>query len=54
MAVSWRRRHAEWEFDTDAWSDDDGGLSDIDDEAFARAIREGRTGTVLASSTSRH
>ncbi len=54
MAVSWRQKHTEWEYGSDAWSNDDDGLCDIDDEDFARAIREGRAESSLASSTSRH
>jgi hypothetical protein len=43
MALSWRHKDLDLDYGSSDWSDPGVALSEIDDDAFARAIREGRT-----------
>jgi hypothetical protein len=42
MALGWHHKDLELDYGSTDWSDSSASFSKIDDDAFARAIREGR------------
>ena len=43
MALSWRHKDFNLDYGASDWSESSVALSEVDDDAFARAIREGRS-----------